>query len=372
MTSHRTTGMIAAAAGLCLLFAVGACRKGGDSAETREELMGAAPVKVVPAARDTISERLRYTGTVEARKSITITPDVGGKIARIHVQGGDRVSRGQVLAELDTAAIRLQLNQAEAGLAVAEAGFNDALKNKERMDRLLKENAVSEQQHEKVVLAYEAAEAQKRQAQAALSLARHALDVSIMRAPFDGIVASKNAEVGDVINPMMGGFGAASGVLTIVDFSQVKIIVDVTQTDIQRLRKGQAAELTVGYAQGAVFPGEIAVVNMAADPMTKKFRVEVTADNPGLILRPGTFGEAAFEVSTHENALVVPQRAVLENGYVFVVVDGRAVKRTVTLGLQNTHRVEILSGLAEGEWVIVEGNFGLEEGTPVAFDRVKS
>lgn len=372
MILHRLIGMFAAAAACCLLIASGACRKGADHTEAREELLAAAPVKAVRVARDTISERLKYTGTVEARKSITITPDVGGKIARIHVREGDRVSRGQVLAELDTEAIRLQLKQAEAGAAVAEAGFNDALKNKERMDRLLKENAVSEQQHEKVQLAYEAAEAQKSQAQAALNLARHALDVSIMRAPFDGIVASKNAEVGDVINPMMGGYGAASGVLRIVDFTQIKIVVDVAQTDVQRLHKGQAAFLAVSYAPGASFPGEITFVNPAADPMTKKFRVEITADNPEGIVRPGTFGEVFFEVTTHENALVVPQRAVLENAYVFVIENGRAVKRLVSMGLENSHRVEILSGLAEGEWVIVEGNFGLEEGTPVVFEEGRS
>ena len=77
------------------------------------------------------------------------------------------------------------------------------------MDRLIKENAVSEQQHEQVQLAYDAAKAQLQQAQAAVNLARHALDVSIMKAPFSGVIASKNAEVGDVINPMMGGFSAA-------------------------------------------------------------------------------------------------------------------------------------------------------------------
>ena len=372
MTLHRKTGMFVAAAGLCLLIAAGACRKGADRSEAREEYLAAAPVKAVRAARDTISERLKYTGTVEARKSITITPDVGGKIARIYVQEGDRVSRGQILAELETEALRLQLKQAEAGTAVAEAGFNDALKNKERMDRLLKENAVSNQQHEKVQLAYEAAEAQRRQAQAALSLARHALDVSIMRAPFDGIVSSKNAEVGDVINPMMGGLGPSSGVLTIVDFTQIKIVVDVVQADVLRLHKGQTAFLAVSYAPAASFPGEITVVNPAADPMTKKFRVEVTADNLEGIVRPGTFGEIFFEVTTHENALVVPQRAVMENAYVFVIENNRAVKRPVSLGLENSHRVEILSGLTEGEWVIVEGNFGLEEGTPVVFEEGRS
>jgi RND family efflux transporter MFP subunit len=107
------------------------------------------------------------------------------------------------------------------------------------------------------------------------------------------------------------------------------------------------------------------VVNLAADPQTKKFGIEVAVDNPGLVLRPGTFGEVVVEVKTREDALAVPQKAILENKYVFVAQDGKAVKREVTLGLQNTNLVEIQSGLAEGDMVIVEGNFGLEEGTPL-------
>ncbi len=90
-------------------------------------------------------------------------------------------------------------------MAVAEASYADALRNKERMDRLIKENAVSEQQREKIQLAFDAAAAQLEQAQAGLNLAQHALNVSLMKAPFAGVIASKNAEVGDVINPMMGG-----------------------------------------------------------------------------------------------------------------------------------------------------------------------
>ena len=83
------------------------------------------------------------------------------------------------------------------------------------------------------------------------------------------------------------------------------------------------------------------------------------------MLRPGTFGDVVFELESHENALVVPQKAILENTYVFIVDGGKAVKKTVTLGLQNTAMVEILDGLAEGALVVVEGNYGLEEGAAV-------
>lgn len=340
------------------------CRSQKKETSPAEDF-AATPVKVFKVRKQRISEKLVYTGTLEAWQRINITPDVGGKIAHIYAKEGDRVSKGQILAELDTQTVKLQLQQAEASLAVAQARFDDARTNLERMERLRRENAVSEQQYEQIRLAFEAAKAQLDQAQAAVNLARHSLEVSIMKAPFSGIIASRNAEVGDVINPMMGSFSPTSGILTLVDFSRIKIRVDVSPADIHRIEKGQPAILRVPSLPGQEFSGTVYVVNLAADPMTKKFGVEIAVDNPELVLRPGTFGEITLEVSTRENALVVPQKAILANEYVFVVENGRAVKRPVTLGLQNALLVEITSGLVEGEEVVVEGNFGLEDGAAV-------
>ena len=364
---HIPTRIAVAALAAALLAGAVACGKPAGTAAGQDETFGAAPVKVFKVRRERITEKISYTGTLEALTKVNITPEVGGKITRIHVQAGDRVVKGQLLAELETSSIRLQLKQAEAGVAVAEASYADALRNKERMDRLIKENAVSEMQREKIQLAFDAAAAQLEQARAGLDLAQHALDVSLMTAPFAGVIASKNAEVGDVINPMMGGFGAggAGGVLTLMDYSRIKVVVAVSSQDIARVRKGQEAVLRVASLPGREFRGEVRAVNLTADPLNKKFGVEVVIDNPDAALRPGTFGDLAFEVQSHEGALVVPQIAVLENAYVFVVEGGKAVRKNVALGIQNTTMIEVLDGLAAGADVVVEGNFGLEEGAAV-------
>ncbi len=348
-----------------MVIALVSCKPAKKDAAPAAAADQAAVVKTYTVARQRVSEKIAYTTTLEASRKTSITPEVGGKIARILVHEGDSVRAGQVLAELETESIRLQLRQAEAGVAVAEAGYNDALKNKERMDRLIKENAVSEQQAEKVTLGFDAAKAQREQAQAALNLAKYALNISIMKAPFSGVISAKNAEVGDVINPMMGGYSGASGVLTLMDFAKVKVVIDMAENDALRLRRGQPALLRVPSFPGREFVGEVTIANSTADAATKKFRIEALFDNAGRELRPGTFGEVIFEVSTHESALAVPQKAVLENSYVYIVQAGKAVKRPVTLGLQNTTVVEVLTGLAEGEVVIVEGNYGLGEGAPV-------
>jgi len=346
------------------------CRPQNKEEISKEESFGATPVKVFKVKKQKISEKLFYTGVIEAWKKINITPDLGGKIAKIHVEEGDKVKKGQLLAELDTRAIRLQLEQARAALAVAEANYKDAQRNMDRMERLRREKAVSDQQYEKIKLAYEAAEAQLQQARAAVNLASHNLDVSLMKAPFSGVVASKNAEVGDVINPMMGGFSPTSGVLTLMDFSRVNVEIDLSHQDVVRIKKGQVAQLKVMAFPDRVFQGEVSLVNITADPLSKKFKVKVRIDNPDLILRPNTFGEVTLEVSTHEDALVIPQKAVLENRYVFLARGNNTERKEVTLGLQNSDKVEIVKGLKEGDMVIVEGNYGLEDGAEIDIKEV--
>ena len=358
--------------GMALLFlSIAACSTPAADEGKKDESFGAAPVKVYRVQRQKISEKLFFTGVIQAMNKINVTPDIGGKIAKIHVEEGDRVQKGQLLAELDTRAVRLQLDQAQAALAVAEANYNDAQKNMERMERLKKEDAASDQQYEKVKLAFEAADAQLKQARAAVNLARYNLDVSLMKAPFSGVVASKNAEVGEVINPMMGGFSPTSGVLTLMDFSRVKIEIDATQQDIIRIKKGQPAQLRVTALPDRIFQGRVSIVNITADPVSKKFKVEVTVDNPDLALKPNTFGEVSLEVSTHEHALVIPQKAVLENKYAFRVKNDNTVERVeLSFGLQNSDRIEVVNGLKEGDLVVVEGNFGLEDGTPIEIREV--
>jgi RND family efflux transporter MFP subunit len=233
------------------------------------------------------------------------------------------------------------------------------------MDRLLKEKAVSDQQHEQVKLGYDAAKAQLEQAQAGLNLARHYLDVSIMKAPFAGVIASKNAQVGDVINPMMGGFAPVSGVLTLMDFSRIKMVLDVSPGEVARIKRGQIARVKTSSLAGREFPGSVTLINQTADASSKKFRVEVTVNNSDQTLRPGTFGQVVLEVSTKDLVLALPQKAIIDNKYVFLAEGGKAVRREVVLGLQNKDIVEVVSGLKEGEVVIVEGNYGLADGSPI-------
>ena len=350
---------------MCLLLSLLSCQKTDQNEEVLEESSAATPVKIFVVKRAEISERLFNTGLIQAWKEITITPDIGGKIDKIHVEEGDMVKQGQLLAELDTRAFRLQLERAEAGVMVAEANLEDAKRNMDRMERLNAENAVSEQQYEKIKLLYKAAGAQLQQAVAVLNLANHNIEVSRMRAPFNGVVASLNAEVGDVINPMMGGFFPNEGILTLMDYSRIKIEVEASQRDASRIEKGQLTRVEVAAFPGRAFPGRVSLVNQMADPQSKKFSVVVVLENQERLLKPNTFGDVTFIIGVQKNVLVIPPKAVLEKSYVFIVQGETVKKVSVTLGFQNQDFVEVTSGLKEGDRVIIEGNFGLEEGTQI-------
>jgi RND family efflux transporter MFP subunit len=355
---------------LALALALPACKPAAKAAAGAAEAAPVATaVTAVAAARQTVSEKLTYTGTLEPWRKIGIAPESGGKIARILVEEGQRVGAGQVLAELDTETVRLQLAQAEAGLAVAQANLQNAVKTKERMDRLMAQKAISDQQYEQAKLGFDAAQAQTAQAQAGVNMARHALETATMKAPWPGLVAAKNAQVGDFINPMMGGYGAAAGVVTLADDSRIKVVVEVTSGDVGRLQRGRPAVLRVSNGETTDHAGTVSVVNQSADPLSKKFRVEVEVPNYGAKLRTGVFGTVLFDVQSHQNALAVPQKAVLDGKYVFVAENGKAAKREVTLGLRNTTMIEVLDGLKEGDMVIVEGAFGLIEGAPVEIKK---
>ncbi len=331
---------------------------------------GAAPQEVKPLRvktgvlkRATLSHFLDYKGTVTAWKTANITPDASGRIGRILVKPGDRVRKGDLLAQLDMTALELQLRQARAAAAVAEAAHRDARLNFERMKKMVESRAISQMQFEKAQLAFDAADTQHKSARASLDLVEYTLKNSYMRSPFDGIVTAKLMEEGDQINPMMG-MGAS--ILTVMDLGKVKVTVDVPAEEIEKIREGQACRVRVASLAEETFAGRVWSKNLAADPVSKTFQVEIAIDNPGTRIKAGVFADIAIEVSRRENALALPLTALLPDSTVMAYVQGRAVKKPVTVGARTAAMVEIVSGLQEGDVVLVEGNYDLKDGTPVA------
>jgi hydrophobe/amphiphile efflux-1 (HAE1) family protein/RND family efflux transporter MFP subunit len=310
------------------------------------------PVKITEVGRTDMKRSLSLTGDIEPWKEVNVVPSISGKVTKIYVQEGDKVKKDQLLAELDTEEARLQLEQAKAGLEVAEANYVDAKRNKKRMDKLLKENAISEQQHEKVRLAFEGAQAQLKQAKEALNLIQYYLDVSLMKAPFSGIITGKYINEGETINPMMPGGG---GVVTLMDISKVKIRVNITQKDFRDIKKGLKALIKVDTFPDQIFDGKISIINPSIDLLTRSFEVKIEAQNPNLKLMAGMFARIEIVVEEKDDVVVVPTDAILKedgSNYVFVVENNRAIKRMIGLGLREREQVEVKFGLLENEKIV--------------------
>lgn len=353
---------------LSLLLTIGIIFAGCSKKEEKKTVYEKKPipVKVEKVKRGILSRGLNYKGTVLPWQRANIGPDTAGRIARIYKKPGDTVSKDALLAELDTTTLKLQANQAEAALAVARAAYKDALLNHERLQKLYEKNAISQMQLEKAALALEAADTQQKSAEAGLNSVKHMLNMSYMRAPFAGIITSKNMEEGDMINPMMGSSMGNSGVLTLMDLKKVKITLDVPTEDIEKINIGQKCMVKVDTYPDEIFEGEIYSRNLAADTISKTFKVEVKVDNPDIKIKAGVFAEVKIEISSKANVLILPISALIEqdnNAYVVLYNEGIAKYKNIKVGQRNNESFEILEGLQEGEQVVVEGNYDLKEGT---------
>jgi RND family efflux transporter MFP subunit len=346
---------------LIILALNGGCSKEKDKSTTLEKKP--IYVKVQEVKQGVLVKRLSYKGNVLPWKKANIGPDTSGRILKIYKKPGDKVKKGEQVAELDTTTLKLNLKQAEAAFEVAKAAYKDALLNYQRLKKLREKTAISQMQLEKAELALESADTRKKSAEAALNVVKHTLTNSDMRAPFDGVVTSKNMEEGDFINPMMG-MGAS--VLTLMDLTKVKIAVDIPSEDIEKIQIGQDCKIKVNSLEDELFSGNVYSKNLAADPLSKTFKVEVVLENPGMKIKAGVFAEVKIEILRKENILLVPHSAVIDESYVILYNNGTAKKAKVKVGEKNEEKYEIVEGLSQNQQVVVTGNYDLKEGAKIS------
>jgi RND family efflux transporter MFP subunit len=326
-------------------------------------------VKVQAVEQGPVVRSLNYKGTVFPWKRANIQPDTSGRIHKIYKKQGDPVKKGDLLAELDTTTLDLRLKQAEAALDVAKAAHKDASMNLDRLKKLYQKAAISKLQLEKAELSLESAATQEKSAQATVNVIEHTLDYCYMRAPFDGIITSKNSEEGDVVNPMMA-MASSSSVLTLMHLETVKVVLDVPSEDIEKINIGQPCTIRASTLEDEVFTGEVYSRNLAADTISKTFKVEIKIENPGLKIKAGVFAEVLIEISRKENCLILPLSALIEEkdtSFVVLYDKGQAKFKNVRAGEKNDRVFEVLEGLSAGQLVVIEGNYDLKEGAPITY-----
>jgi membrane fusion protein (multidrug efflux system) len=294
--------------------------------------------KGVPVSVDTvgvggISESIELTGTVQGIIQSDLISKITERVVKVGVSVGQRVSQGQVLVVFDTSNPMAQYRQAKAALEDAEKDFA-------RMQALLEQGAISEQMFEKTQTGLEVARAN-------FEAARSIVEVI---SPIDGVVTSVNVSEGETV-------GTGSVVCTVARYDKVKVVVQASEADLQELSAGAAA--FVRTAEGGEVPGKVTMISSSADPATRTFRVEVTADNASRVLKPGSFATVTVQAAHKKDALVVPSESVVtrEGKLSVFVVNANSVAelRRVTLGLTNSRVVEVADGLKPGERVVMKG-----------------
>lgn len=335
---------------------------GGDAGSTAlEDTRASIPVETRGAQLVTESVGTSATGSVEPITRAMPGTKIMGRIARVPAREGNSVRKGQLLAELESADLQAALEQAKAGVAMAEAQLENARATHERMKDLHARGSVTDKNLEDAIAGFRMAEAGLKQAEANVSAAQVMLSYARIVSPISGQVVERRVEAGDMAAPGMPMF-------VIEDVSRVKLIVQVPESEIATISEGDVVRVGFDAIEGS-FESQVHRVLPAADRMSRTFDVELRLDNPDGVLKSGMFARARFAQGERE-VLALEKSALVRRGQlegVFVVEGEHARLRWLRLGPPLADgRVEVLSGLEGGEVYVPNPPPALVDGSPVS------
>jgi len=306
------------------------------------------PVEVAIALADTVVDAIQATGQIEAVQSTELRPEVQGRITIIYVREGQPVGAGTALFKVDDAELKSQVAQADAERQLAKQAF-------ERTKQLIAQNASSSAD-------LEAAEAKSRGADANYELLKTRLDRTVVRAPFTGVAGRRLVSLGTYVN-------SQTPLISLQSVNPQHAVFQVPERYAERLRLGQLVSFQVAAIPGKNFSGEVVFVNPVVELPGRTILIKARVPNPERQLQAGMFIEARLATNVRPNAIVVPEDALLPLGgatYVWVVKDGAADRRQVSLGVRTAGWAEIIGGGVEaGDQVVVGGAERLFPGAKV-------
>lgn len=362
------------------LFLLTACSQ-SESEQNSKKTQTAIPVAVSKITRGDLLRQRSFTGTLEVANQLIVAPKVSGRIERLHVDLADIVSTKQLLVELDNAEYVQALRQAEADLAVAKAKLAEAKslleiaeRERRRLRELLDRNVSSESAYDLAVTTkltretqVEVSRAEEMRAQATLESARIRLGYTTIKAdwqPVDSerIVAEQWVDEGDTVS-------ANAPLLRIISLDPMVAVFFVAERDYGYIKVGQAARLSTDVYSEQVFSGEVVRVAPAFRENTRQARIELSVQNPELLLKPGMFVRIDIALEAVQDVTIVPEQAITrradETGVFLLSEDRRrAIWTPVTLGIQQAHRIEIKQPSIQGE-VVTLGQQLLEDGAAI-------
>ena len=327
------------------------------------ETVRTIPVRTADGADPRPDRTLALTGTLDPITQVTVVPEVTARIVRVLRNEGDRVYRGQMLAVLDEADFALARDRAQANLDLAEANRAHARVEKDRADALLKTGGITDKDRLTAQVAVQLADASHAQATSELAIAERQLGRSRITAPISGRVAKRHADAGTIVN-------AGTPLYTIVDDSVFEFRSSVGSGDFGKIKIGEPVSVTLNALPGFVTEGEVNRISPQVDARSRSFEVIIRVPGrPELV--SGLFARADVTVREVPDSLTVPPAALLRDGsdqskaQTYVVVNNKAERRDVLVGVEVPDAVQVTSGLKAGEVVVVDPPSALGPGTQV-------
>jgi membrane fusion protein (multidrug efflux system) len=287
------------------------------------------------------------TTTIEAIRQVDILTKVSGQVIKLPVEEGVRVKKGDLLAELNEAELKIEFMKTKISMETDKTML-------ERAKNMLEKKLIADENYEITRLQYESSKA-------AHEAAHLQLNYTSVRAPFNGVVTVRNIELGQRVNVNQSLF-------VVADFNPLRAKIYVPEKDIGRIYEGQRAKITIEAEPGLDFSGVVKMISPVVDPSSGTSKVTIDIDDHKGKLKPGMFASIFITTETHNNALIIPKKAlILESDLdqVYIYQEGNAHKVNLKVGFTSGDDLEVLSGLEEGDLVVIAGQDGLREGLPL-------
>lgn len=324
-------------------------RASGPVAAVNAAAGGPVPVTVeaAPVRLAAVRRQIEAVGSLRSNESVIIRPEIAGRITEILFDEGQQVRRGMPLFRLDAAIARAQLEQAKAALVLSRA-------NNERAEDLYRKGAGTQRARDEAISKLHADGA-------ALSLAQAILDKATLVAPFDGIVGLRRVSVGDYVNP-------GQDLVNLENIESLKVDFRVPEIYSTQLTPNQTVRIGLDAIPDSAYEGRVYAIDPAYDPNGRAIILRARLPNRDGLLRSGMFARVTLLVEERQEAIVVPETALVPVGqdqFIFRVVDGKALLTKVRIGQRRKGQVEITEGLARDAVIVTEGAVKLRDGAAV-------
>src|SRR5689334_1388537 len=327
----------------CMALSALAQETKSNSAAGSKPLM----VKAAPARAATLTNEISAVGTLVANESVMVRPEVAGRVAAIHFSEGQPVAAGARLISLDAAEVRAQLEASRADERLAE-------QRSQRADELFKKNFISQQALDDAREAWRKTTARRQEDEARLAKTE-------LRAPFAGIVGLRQVSTGAYLR-------AGDDIARLDKIDVMKLDFRVPETYLGKIRRDQPVRVRVDAYADELFQGRVYAVETSVEEKTRTVMLRARVPNPGARLKPGMFVRVGLELDSRSGVVVVPEQAINPRGdkyFLFKVVDGKADRVEVALGVRRPGEVEISRGVAAGDVAITENQPMLQPGMAV-------